>query len=178
MSYRLVRQLQQEAIPVTQACRLLQVSRAGYYQHWRTTQDADIGTMVHLKAAFTASGRSYGSRRLVTALQAQGRAIGRYRVRRLMREAAVHPVWKRKFTHTTDSRHDLPIAENLLDRKFEPAVPNLAWVSDITYVRTRRLALSRRSHGSVLAQDRWLGDGAFHAYRTDCLGIAHGSSAA
>ena len=138
MSYRLVRQLQQEAVPVTQACRLLQISRAGYYQHWRRgTQAADIVTTVHLKAVFTASGSTYGSRRLVTALQAQGLAIGRYRVRRLMREAALHPVWKRKFIRTTDSRHDLPIAENLLDRKFEPALPNLAWVSDITYVRTR-----------------------------------------
>jgi len=138
MSYRLVRQLQQEAVPVTQACRLLQISRAGYYQHWqRRTQAADIVTTAHLKAAFTASGSTYGSRRLVTALQAQGLATGRYRVRRLMREAALHPVWKRKFIRTTDSRHDFPIAENLLDRKFEPALPNLAWVSDITYVRTR-----------------------------------------
>jgi putative transposase len=65
-----------------------------------------------------------------------GRATGRCRVRRLMREAALHPVWKREFIRTTDSRHDLPIAENLLDRKFEPALPNRAWVSDITYVRT------------------------------------------
>ena len=87
MSYRLVRQLQQEAVPVTQACRLLQIRRAGYYQHWqRRTQAADIVTTVHLKAAFTASGSTYGSRRLVTALQAQGLATGRYRVRRLMRE--------------------------------------------------------------------------------------------
>jgi transposase InsO family protein len=54
-----------------------------------------------------------------------------------MREAALHPVWKRKFIHTTDSRHNLPIAENLLDRKFETTSPNRAWVSDITYVRTR-----------------------------------------
>jgi transposase InsO family protein len=54
-----------------------------------------------------------------------------------MREAALRPVWKRKFIHTTDSKHDLPIAENLLDRKFETASPNRAWVSDITYVRTR-----------------------------------------
>ena len=65
MSYRLVRKLQQEAVPVTQACRLLQISRAGYYQHWqRRGQAADIVTTVHLKAAFTASGSTYGSRRL------------------------------------------------------------------------------------------------------------------
>jgi len=55
-----------------------------------------------------------------------------------MREAALHPVWKRKFIHTTDSRHDLPVAENLLNRKFEADAPNQAWVSDISYVRTRQ----------------------------------------
>ena len=74
MSYRLVRKLQQEAVPVTQACRLLQISRAGYYQHWqRRTQAADIVTTAHLKAAFTASGSTYGSRRLVNALGSRAR---------------------------------------------------------------------------------------------------------
>ena len=139
MTWRLVRELQQKAIPVTQACRVLQVSRAGYYQQrQRGARKTDRVATVHLKAAFAASGNSYGSRRLANALQAEGLAVGRYRVRRLMREAALHPVWKRKFIHTTDSKHDLPVAENLLDRKFEAALPNQAWVSDITYVRTRQ----------------------------------------
>ena len=138
MSYRLVRQLQQKVIAVKQACRLLQVSRSGYYQYRQCRgQDTDMTATVHLKAAFCASGRAYGSRRLTIALQAQGLAVGRYRVRRLMREAALQPVWKRKFIHTTDSRHNLPVAENLLGRKFETDLPNRAWVSDITYVRTR-----------------------------------------
>ena len=59
-------------------------------------------------------------------------------VRRLMREAALRTVWKRKFIHSTDSRHDLPVAENLLNRQFEADAPNQTWVSDITYVRTRQ----------------------------------------
>jgi putative transposase len=139
MIYRLIQQLQQKAIPVTQACRVLEVSRAGYYQHQkRGPRQADVVATVELKAAFAASGRSYGSRRLVSALQAQGRAIGRYRVRRLMREAALRPVWRRKFVHTTDSKHNLPVAENLLNRQFDVAAPNQAWTSDITYVRTRQ----------------------------------------
>lgn len=50
----------------------------------------------------------------------------------LMREAALRPVWKRRFIHTTDSRHDLPVAENLLNRQFETEAPNQAWVSDIS----------------------------------------------
>lgn len=53
-----------------------------------------------------------------------------------MHQAALKPVWKRKFTHTTDSKHDLPIAANVLARQFNPAAPNRAYVSDITYVRT------------------------------------------
>jgi transposase InsO family protein len=117
----------------------LAVSRAGYYQHQqRGPRQADVVATVELKAAFADSGRAYGSRRLVHALQAQGRAIGRYRVRRLMREAALRPVWKRKFVHTTDSKHDLPVAQNLLNRQFAVAAPNQAWTSDITYIRTRQ----------------------------------------
>jgi putative transposase len=60
---------------------------------------------------------------------------GRYKVRSLMRQAALKPVWKRKFVHTTDSKHDLPIAANVLNRQFNPTAPNLAYVSDITYIR-------------------------------------------
>jgi putative transposase len=139
MTYRLISDLQKKAIPVAQSCRVLQVSRAGYYQHQqRGPCQADMVTSVHLKAAFAASGRSYGSRRLSCALQAQGLPVGRYRVRRLMREAALRPVWKRKFAHTTDSQHDLSVAENLLARQFDVAAPNQAWTSDITYVRTRQ----------------------------------------
>ena len=50
-------------------------------------------------------------------------------------EARLVPVWKRKFVHTTNSNHDLPIAQNVLARQFNPSKPNLAYVSDITYIR-------------------------------------------
>ena len=60
---------------------------------------------VHLKAAFAASGRTYGSRRLRAALDMSGVTMGRHRVRSLMRANGLHPVWKRKFMHTTDSKH-------------------------------------------------------------------------
>jgi len=91
---------------------------------------------VHLKAEFQACGQSYGSRRLVSAMANAGFHIGRYKVRRLMRQAALKPVWKRKFIHTTDSKHDLPIAANVLNRQFNPPAPNMAYVSDVTYIRT------------------------------------------
>ena len=58
------------------------------------------------------------------------------RVAELMRQAGLKPVWKRKFVHTTDSKHGLPVAANILARQFNPSAPNKAYVSDITYVRT------------------------------------------
>lgn len=115
---------------------VLAVSRAGYYQNRKRGQsEADTAATVHLKAAFAASNRAYGSRRLCRALRAQGTVIGRYRIRRLMREAALHPVWRRKFVHTTDSKRTLPVVDNVLDRQFDVSAPNRAWVSDITYIR-------------------------------------------
>ena len=71
---------------------------------------------VHLKAAFTASGRAYGSRRLCAALKQQGVTMGRRRVRTLMRANGLRAVWKRKFMHTTDSRHGLAVSPNVLAR--------------------------------------------------------------
>lgn len=137
MIYQAVRHLQKQAIPVKQSCRILAVSRSGYYESLqRHTQPQSCKQIVHLKAAFHASEQSYGSRRLVTVMKSQGFRVGRYRVRRLMREAALKPVWKRKFIHTTDSKHQLPVAPNVLDRQFNPTGANKAYVCDISYIRT------------------------------------------
>ena len=118
MSYGLVEELQKKAVPVTQACRVLQVSQSGYYAaRMRSRRAPRICTdSVHLKAAFAASGRAYGSRRLCAALQQQGVTMGRHRVRTLMRANGLRPVWRRKFVHTTDSRHTLPVSPNVLAR--------------------------------------------------------------
>ena len=119
-------------------CRLLEVSRSGFYAARR--RPARRGTTLgkQLQAAFKASGATYGSRRLRAALQAEGVNVGRYRVRGLMRELGLKPAWQRKFVHTTDSRHALPVAGNRLDRQFSPPAPDRAWACDITYIRTRR----------------------------------------
>ena len=139
MIYRKIAELQKEAISVATLCRLLDVSRSGYYAALKRMQSAPkvcaIG--VQLQAAFARSGRCYGSRRLQVALRDQGISLGRHRVRNLMRTHGLRATWRRKFIHTTDSRHSLPTADNVLDRQFEPAAPNQAWVSDITYLRTR-----------------------------------------
>jgi len=139
MSFELVEQLQQKAVPVNQMCRVLGISRSGYYTARKRDQGqpAVCEASVHLKAAFAASGGAYGSRRLRTAVASRGIVIGLYRLRRLMRKHGLRSVWKRKFVHTTDSKHALPISPNVLNRQFNPSRPNQAWVADITYIRTR-----------------------------------------
>jgi putative transposase len=139
MNYRLVRQLQEKAVPVQHSCRVLEVSRSGYYAAGQRVKrpQAVCQTTAYLKSVFAASGRSYGSRRLCLGLNQQGFRIGRYRVRSLMRTHQLKPVWKRQFVHTTDSQHNLPVFDNVLNRQFTPATANQAWVADITYICTR-----------------------------------------
>ena len=145
MSYKLVEDLQKKACPkvaVSQACRVLEVSRSGYYAHQaiirqRLVRPAVCAQSVHLKAAFAASHRAYGSRRLRTAMAERGLVMGRHRARTLMRLNGLRPVWRRKFIHTTHSKHTMAVSPNVLNRQFEQALPNQVWVADITYIRTR-----------------------------------------
>ncbi|WP_416222120.1 IS3 family transposase [Sphaerotilus sp.] len=138
VTYEVIKQAAKKA-EVSRLCALLEVSRSGFYA-WRVRTgraEAVCATGVRLKAAFEASGRCYGSRRLTAALRSQGVEVGRHRVRTLMRRHALQARWRRKFVHTTDSRHDLAVADNVLDRQFQPTAPDRAWVCDITYIRTR-----------------------------------------
>ena len=145
MSYQLVEDLHKKASPkvaVSQSCRVLEVSRSGYYANaavrkLRTAEPVVCAQSVHLKAAFAASKKAYGSRRLITCMAERGVAIGRHRIRTLMRLNGLRPVWRRKFVHTTDSKHSLAVSPNVLNRQFEQALPNQVWVADITYIRTR-----------------------------------------
>jgi transposase InsO family protein len=140
VKYCLVRQLQQKAYPVAYVCRLLGVSRSGFYETQKRAQAPvrrSCPVVVQLKASFAESGSCYGSRPLLKALRAKGLYVGLYKIRKLMRAHGLRSAWKRKFVHTTDSKHDMPIAENVLNRQFEPDAANKAWVADITYIRTR-----------------------------------------
>jgi putative transposase len=79
---------------------------------------------------------AYGSPRMVRELRDRGFSASKERVERLMREHGIRARHKRRFKATTDSKHGLPVAENLLDRNFTPAAPNQVWTSDITYLWT------------------------------------------
>ncbi len=80
--------------------------------------------------------RSYGSPRMQRELMAQGHRVSENTVARLMSQSGLRATTARKFRHTTDSNHRLPVAQNVLDRQFEASGPNEKWVSDITYVWT------------------------------------------
>jgi transposase InsO family protein len=127
--------------PLTELCAAFGVSRSGYHA-WKSRRpsaragtDAELGR--HLCLAHLDSRRTYGSPRLLQALQKKGLRTSRRRVCRLMRQHELHGVKPRAFRpQTTDSRHDQPIAPNLMAAAPAPTGPNQIWVSDITYVRT------------------------------------------
>jgi len=134
--------------PVTLACEVLGVSASGYFEHWRR-KDADKPSrpgankrisnealLVHIKAIHAQVKQEYGWPKMWKELLARGIRVGKERVRKLMQRHGIKARGKRKFVVTTDSKHDLPIAENLLQRDFTPAAPNQTWTSDITYVAT------------------------------------------
>jgi putative transposase len=127
--------------PVRVLCRVLQVSTSGFYAWCRRGPSAraleDTALKVEIRAAHTASKKTYGSPRILEDLKATGRQVGRKRVARLMREEGIEGQKKRRFRTTTDSRHSHPIAPNHLKRNFTASAPNQVWVSDITYVWTR-----------------------------------------
>ena len=93
---------------------------------------------MRIHASHVASGYNYGSPRVYRDLKADGTRVARKRVARIMREIELKVRTRRRFKVTTDSNHDHPIAPNLLDRIFTVAKPNLAWVTDITYLHTNQ----------------------------------------
>ena len=144
MSCQLVEDLQKKACPkvaISQARRVLKVSRSSYCAHLaadrqRLAAPTVCVASVHFKAAFAASHKAYGSRRLRTVMAERGLAMGRHRVRTLMWLNDLRPVWRRKFVHKADSKNTIAVSRNVLNRQFEQALPNQAWVVNITYIRT------------------------------------------
>ena len=126
---------------VTIMCRVLDVSPAGYYA-WRSRLEsprtaANRDLLDHIRRVHGDTRGRYGSPRIHVELKAQGRGVSRGRVERLMRRHGIRAIMARpRRVRTTDSRHDLPIAPNLLNRNFSAAAPNRVWLTDITYVET------------------------------------------
>lgn len=139
MKYAWIKQHRDE-FAVLSMCRFLQVSQSAYYgwlhrvPSFREQEDEQLSGIV--KNVFEKSRNTYGTRRLKIAMFHQGRSVGRRRIGRLMKEAGLVCKTKRRFKVTTNSKHNLPIAPNYLDRQFSIDQINQVYVGDITYIHT------------------------------------------
>jgi transposase InsO family protein len=126
--------------PIGLLCTVLSVSRSGFYAWEKRPAAASAGNDARLAATITQIFRrahgAYGSPRMHAELRARGIRVSRKRVERLMRESGLRARQKRRFRKTTDSKHSLPIAPNVLGREFVTDAPNRAWVTDVTYIAT------------------------------------------
>jgi putative transposase len=141
VTYRFIDQ-HKDQWPVRLLCEVLEVSPAGYYA-WRqrprsAREQRRDALLVEVRAIHAEVKARYGSPRIHAELLARGHDCCVNTVARVMREAGIAAKTARKSRRaTTDSAHDLPVAENLLGRQFNPSEANEAWVADITYIPTR-----------------------------------------
>lgn len=126
---------------LAEMCDVLGVSVSGY-RAWKRGGSPDRKRLTNaqmlalIRAIHAELKGAYGSPRMVRELRLRGFAASKERVERLMRENGIRARHKRRYKVTTDSKHGLPVAPNLLNRNFTPAQPNRVWTSDITYLWT------------------------------------------
>ena len=131
--------------PISLACEVLGVSPSGYHER-KAREIGDTSRprrnisndalLVHIRAVHAETKGEYGWPRVWKELLARGIRVGKERVQKLMKLHGIKARAKRKYKATTDSNHNLPVAENLLQRDFSPAAPDRVWSSDITYIAT------------------------------------------
>jgi len=125
---------------VSLLCRVLEVTTSGYYAWVKRPltirQREEMRLEVEIRAAHKRTRQTYGPERLQRDLADNGVVVGVHRIKRIRRKLGLRCRQKRKFKVTTDSRHCLPVAGNLLNQKFEASAPNQIWMSDITYIPT------------------------------------------
>lgn len=142
MRYRFIDAHRREHAVVAM-CRVLGVSKAGYYA-WRDRAPSkrelsNRRLAAEIRTVHQRSRRTYGSPRVHAELLASGEKVNRKRVERVMRTEGIRAKTKRRFRVTTDSRHGEPIAPNVLQREFsveQVAGPDRVWAGDITYIST------------------------------------------
>ena len=132
---------QRKLFPLPAMCETLAVSISGY-RAWKRggcpnrKRLTDAQLLALIEAIHKELRGAYGSPRMLREIKARGFPAGKERVERLMRENALRGRHKRRYKATTDSKHALPVAANVLDRSFAPQAPNQAWAGDLTYVWT------------------------------------------
>jgi transposase InsO family protein len=131
-----------DSYPVKIMCKVLEVSTSGYYDSLKPTQSPRQQRREQIAAAAEAAYRDshciYGYRKVHDDLQEQKIECCRETARRVLHEKGLFSRTKRKFVVTTDSRHEQPVAANVLARDFQADAPNQKWTSDITYIATRQ----------------------------------------
>ena len=127
-------------ISIQHACKFVRVSRSGFYSYRNRSQclreQANEILLQRIREIHTASRKTYGRIRVHAELCAQGVNYSEGRVGRLMRENGIRAKQKRRFKATTQSKHNYPVAPNILNREFKVSEPNQVWVADITYIST------------------------------------------
>jgi len=123
---------------IVKMSEVFNVSRSGYYS-WMGREPSDRARenrrlARQIKQIWLKSGKTYGSPRIHQQLLRQGEQLSRRRVARLMRKEGIQSQIRPKWVATTDSKHTLPVAPNLLDQEFTAGRLGQAWVSDITYI--------------------------------------------
>lgn len=130
-----------EEFELAPMCEALAVSMSGY-QSWKRggtperKRLTDVQMLTLIRAIHAELKGAYGSPRITKELRDRGFPASKERVEQLMRENGIRARHKRRFKATTDSRHNLPVAPNLLNRNFAPAAPNQVWTADLTYIWT------------------------------------------
>jgi putative transposase len=122
-------------------CKVFKVTKSSYYRwlkegpslRWQENEKL----LIEIMDIFEISHESYGSPRITEELRAQGWTVSQNRVAKMMRGAGIQARKPRRFIATTDSKHNYPVAPNVLEQEFEATRPGEIWVSDITYVRTK-----------------------------------------
>ncbi len=126
--------------PLAVMAKVFAVSRSGFHAWLRRPpsqrQREEERLKIAIRAAHEKTRRTYGAKRLHQELLAEGFAIGRDRVARLRRELGIQCQQRRRFKNTTQSKHNYPVAPNLLAQQFVAPRPDTVWHADLTYIPT------------------------------------------
>lgn len=121
-------------------CQIFGVSRSGYYAWLKRPESSRLSQnkqlLQKIRSVYKISRGNYGSPRITKALKKDGISCSKNRVARLMKQAQIMAKTKKKYKATTNSKHNFPVAENILNQNFKVEQPNQVWVADITYIPT------------------------------------------
>jgi transposase InsO family protein len=131
----------QKQFRITSMCRVLQVSRSGYYA-WASTaankQERETALLGQIERLHRASRGAYGAYKTWRELNRRGVACAKHQVARIRKQAGIEAKRKQRFRRITEHHYLAPPAPDLLQRRFRASRPDQVWVGDFTYVRTRR----------------------------------------